>query len=1135
MRRIAYIYEKTIAALLASAIGIAAVSCRTDDIDAPYVDMREGLPSTLTLAVNLNDMGQASRAAINDEYANKINSLWVGIYNVGTGECTFNRTFAVDNGPDDHSTATLSDIDTKSGKSYIVAVANVEDNYGITDNKELQTAAGLPDTRGGELSALLAKADTWEKYKSISLVLTDPSNVDFSGSNNLAMSGSYLADIVDPASWHDAEGNPAPCDIPAGDAKLQGYIHLRRMISYIRFNIAAGPNIEIEPVSWQVRSTPIIAYLQERGKNSADVSTYFGDRENYATNHGASNRSYDFTKDDDGSSFDFYMFENKQTATEYREENGDYVGISTAGYADREREYKNADGSNTGIYKSLSPTNAAARPNADGSGTKNFATYVTFRLKVTYWVGKNIGDAADPENDPDAFTPVPKDTPNAVRREGYADYTVHLGYIEGGNATEKAEDFNCRRNMKYTYNVTVKSLSNIIVEAFSNAEKQPGAEGDVTDVQDVNRMELDAHYAVFNISLSNRERRNLKWMIEAPYDNVTHSYYADDYREGGTQQGHDLDEDQFYTWVRFKPTTAEGLLRRYRDYTDEPEENIWTLEQLARPETYCGVNGNGAAVTDVDSEEQLWYTVFIDEYVYHKDANGNSTYIDDPARGKVEGGWHAYVNQAPRTVWIACNNRKISADRESMYMNSKYMISQNSILTYYSAATNTPNKTALGIERETENFGLNLAWSQTAWNALSDPNADNGRWNVWYYLTNGKINATQSDRGWNEMAETKNVSINGATRTCLIPFSRQAIDSPQLKEPSGTKTAPIFMPADITTALQGADSRRAYNPDPDGPNYEVITACMSRNRDENGNGVIDADEMKWYVPTTGKYARIILGRAVIPQSQRLMNFDETPYYGFKHGGTYNTTSSDNNTRHHFASSDRKVVWAEEGTSSSDWLQGNWDMGAWQIRCVRNLGVNMGRVIDNDPVTPAYEYDKNNSVFSLSYYEDACKRAPQSNHLLSHDVQSATNQPAAQFEVAQDNCSATNTAVQGGALTFTDNVLNRSSYTTDRWKTACDNNYICGGYSQEADGSDRGSWRVPNQKELVMMRREGILTGTDDQDGWLSCTQEHFDAYVNGNGTTLTRRFFVFYPNRGTINDKDVPRYRVRCVRDRMNN
>lgn len=1112
--------------------GITLSTACTSDMSEPSTPYEPGQPAHIRLSWSLPEMNPATRT-LTEEDEPTVNNLWIGIYDYTSGKLKSQQFIEPkDDTPGHHvlQPTDILDVKTVSGQSRIVAVANADTNYGFSDDTSLCPVKG----KIVRLDELLAKADTWQKYLSICVARTDATSVDLI-SRDMVMSGIYYGTMDHPADmdWTAADGGVY---IPAGDTELDGALHLRRIDAKVRFEIVAGAGVEIEMTSWQVINNPIFCNLHEQRFNAGDRTTYFIDnRDDTDSNYSESRLSQIFENSDGGGyEFTFYQYENKRRGLEKTAlADGDWYGVES--YADREREYKNADGSNTGIYKSLSPVNAAARPNADGSGTKNFATYVTFRLKVTYWVGKTIGDAADPENDPDAFTPVPKDTPDAVRREGYADYTVHLGYIEGGNATEKAEDFNCRRNMKYTYNVTVKSLSNIIVEAFGNAEKQPGAEGDVTDVQDVNRMELDAHYAVFNIRLSNRERRNLKWMIEAPYDNVTHSYYADDYREGGTQQGHDLDEDQFYTWVRFKPTTAEGLLRRYRDYTDEPEENIWTLEQLAHPETYRGVNGSGAAVTDVDSEEQLWYTVFIDEYVYHKDANGNSTYIDDPARGKVEGSWHAYVNQAPRTVWIACNNRQISADRESMYMNSKYMISQNSILTYYSAATNTPNKTALGIERETENFGLNLAWSQTAWNALSAPNADNGRWNVWHYLTNGKIDATQSDRGWSEMAETKSVTINGETRTCLIPFSRQAIDSPQLKEPSGTKTAPIFMPAEITTALRGADSRRAYNPDPDGPNYEVITACMSRNRDENGNGVIDADEMKWYVPTTGKYVRIILGRAVIPQSQRLMNFDETPYYGFKHGGTYNTIDSDNNTRHHFASSDRKVMWAEEGTSSSDWLQGDWDMGAWQIRCVRNLGVNMGRVIDNDPVTSAYEYDTNNRVFSLSYYEDACKRAPQSNHLLSHDVQSATNQPAAQFEVARNNCSATNTALQGGALTFTGDVLNKSSYTTDRWKAACDNNYICGGYSQETDGSDRGSWRVPNQKELVMMRREGILTGTDNEDGWLSCTQEHFDAYKNGNGTTLTRRFFVFYPNRGTINDKDVPRYRVRCVRDKMNN
>ena len=71
----------------------------------------------------------------------------------------------------------------------------------------------------------------------------------------------------------------------------------------------------------------------------------------------------------------------------------------------------------------------------------------------------------------------------------------------------------------------------------------------------------------------------------------------------------------------------------------------------------------------------------------------------------------------------------------------------------------------------------------------------------------------------------------------------------------------------------------------------------------------------------------------------------------------------------------------------------------------------------------------------------------------------------------------------------------------------------------------------------MMRREGILSsGIDNEDGWLSCTQEHFDQ--KDNKTTVdnvdvpnTRRFFMFFPNRGTINTQ-AARFRVRCVRDK---
>ena len=1168
MNYLKYIYRKTVLLLLACMVGAMAVSCQDDQLYNSQTDGIEGAPALLSLSVNLNEMKGVSRAAMTDANANKINNLWVGIYNVATGKCTYNKLFSeseLETPATTHVGVKLQ-IETKSGRSYIVAVANVNDNYGITDNEELREAVGFETNHGGSLSALLNESDTWEKYNSISFMLTDPSSIDFSASSNLAMSGSYYesegSSISDPASWYDEEGNPMSVYIPASKEStttLPGNIHLRRMISYVKFNIAAAEHVIVEPVSWQVHNTPIITYLQEREGNAADVSTYFGEREGYSSNHGTSNLSYDFTPVGNltsaigettaiggiatGRSFDFYQFENKQKAVEYEPlAENDYIGVNPDAdsfYADREREWKNdltdSNGEsyqeNTSLYKSLSKTAESPLPGNPGTNTGNFASYVTFRLKVTYWM-------VPAEGDPGGEEPVAEGTSGAVRREGYANYTVHLGYIEGDTEVKRAADFNCRRNMKYTYNVKVNSLNNIIVEAFNNGENQPGAEGDVTDVQNTGRIEVDAHYATFNIQLSYAEREDLRWMIEAPYNDMVYSYYADDYREGGTKEDEagKLSEDQFYKWIRFKPTTDKTVLRCYKDSEDESEENIWTLEQLADPKKYSGIDSNGNLVSyDENDETQLWYTVFIDEYVYHTGIGDVESDGEDGDRGTVEKGWRAYVNQAPRIVWIACNNRHLSADRESLYLNSKYMISQNSILTYYSADNHTPNHTALGVERENETFGLNLAWSQKAWSSLSNPNVDNGRYNVWYYLTDGNINNLDG-HDWNSVAAVQKVMIDGVEKDCYSSFQRGAINTAQLREES--KNAPIFMPASITTGIYTNNNQSNiydYNPFPNrnALQYDVITACMSRNRDENGNGHIDVDEVKWYVPTTGKYARIILGRAVMPQSQRLMNFDEVPTYGFKHEDTYNETSSDYNTRFHYASSDRKVVWAEEGTSTSDWLVSNWGVGAWQIRCVRNLGVNMKRVIDTDPVTPAYTYE--NHIFTLAYYEDACKRAPQSEALPAHDVQSATNQPAAAFEVATADCNSINTTVSGTSLTI--DGSNLIGYSSSVWETACNNNSICGGYSQ--DGDSRG-WRVPNQKELVMMRRQGLLSGTIDQDAWMSCTQEHYDNKNNKTGNTPnTRRFFGFFPNRGTINTNQSgsgpQRYHVRCVRDVMNN
>ena len=45
---------------------------------------------------------------------------------------------------------------------------------------------------------------------------------------------------------------------------------------------------------------------------------------------------------------------------------------------------------------------------------------------------------------------------------------------------------------------------------------------------------------------------------------------------------------------------------------------------------------------------------------------------------------------------------------------------------------------------------------------------------------------------------------------------------------------------------------------------DVYRACMSRNRDENGNGRIDADEVKWYLATVDQYKGLWIGEDLLP-------------------------------------------------------------------------------------------------------------------------------------------------------------------------------------------------------------------------------------------------------------------------------
>lgn len=1053
----------------------------------------EGEKTTVTLKIEMPQMAVRTRSDISDADASKVDNVWVGIYDAKTGKRKTALTMAKNESPGEHNPRLLVErIETTSGMSHIAAVANAGSNFGVMLDE--------PDAKLRTVASLLKEADTWEKFQRVVIAQTQRGNVN-TPIGSLPMSGIYYAEQKnDPEDW--IEANQTPYYIPAGDnITLPGAVHMRRMLSQSRFNIIAGDNITVTPISWQVFNVPDVSYIYEHETNATDdIENAFGEK--YTVPSGlfhqfekAKAKLSDGTEKD-CLTFDFWQMENKHEGLEKTSDgNGDYYGA--AEYADREREWKTPDeGSskqtNTGVYKSLC--------SSPEGGTYNNATYVEIKAKVEYYVTMGADGKTE--------TVVKEGTAGAVQRIGYSTYTVHLGYCEGDKEDEKARDFNCRRNTRYTYNVTIEGLNKIKVEAETDGEPQPGTDGDITDIKDGSIIELDAHYCTFNIELSNKQRQGIKWLLKVPFgkDKETFSYFSEDYKAGGIYEGTDLSGNPFYTWIHFKPTTDAKTIRVYND--GDNNSDLMSLLDLSDITGNPGVDSNGREYTTID-DKPLYYTVFVDEYFYEKDDKGNAVKPDE---------WRKFVNKDPRILWLVIDRLNISSDKESMFITSDYMIKQNSIMTYY----NEKSSTAIGIERENETFGFNLGWSTTANERLknADMSRSNGRYNMWYYITNGNVDVTEASSSnhikWQDIADTNYKRIKGTRRKYIAPAYRAKITNKQYPradespEPDEGVTYPVYEQKKFSSSSRWPSKKDlGFNPVAGGTELnEVITACLNRNRDEDGDGNIDRKEIKWYIPTTSKYSRMVLGRNSI--TPPLMDFSMTLVGG-----------NNEDTRFHYASGDKRILWAEEGTSISEWSVDGWDKGAWQIRCIRNLGTDMSTMLKEDPISPAYTHDPAKRTLTMTNYKTEVLRSATVGHLGWHDLTSPLNSPSYTFEYAKEDCTNANTDTE----LFSD--TNLSDKTLATWLSYTTDNTVCGKYYQNADKSDKGTWRVPNQKELEILRFIGVFgEGTDTSNHWMSCTREHYD--LSGKGD---RRFLQAYQNNLTTNTDGSAYRHVRCVRD----
>lgn len=1067
--------------------------------DEQFVSIKEdesGLPACVNIKIQVPEMTVRTRS-LTDAQENQVNDLWLAIYSE-SGARTYGADQTITKHDGTHVPYTLENIPTKSGRSYIVAVANYKNNRGVSDKISLGDG-----TEAHPLADLLGKADTFEKFKSIAVSLTAPTQIDYSEAQ-LPMSGVFVKGSTNNSHANTSWENLPAVYIPAsnsGVTTLDGYIHLRRLVSKVNFTIRAGADpsdgvagtLTVRPTGWKLVNTPRISYLYEQTGNAADAVKYYLSEQEPNANYNESMLHTEIEKTDNVDypsyyTFSYYQFENKHT------------GILTGDvkYADRDLEYKNGSteengkpyATNTGVYQSL--CRDSTKPNLwSDTNVNNFASYIELSANINYTATINNPNGVGTIN---------------VPRSGEAVFVIHLGAIghnEDSPVVDILNDFNVERNTVYNYTVTIKGVKDIVVEATRDDgyDFRHGAEGVVTDATE-QRLDVDAHYSSFNIQLTDEERQNLAYEIVAPYGDTKYTLTVD--------KGHPLtltDENRrFYNWVRIRPTTGENVLAAYKNsenndpsYTTEP----WYLDDL---KDLTGHPGIGAGPSK-------WYTVFIDEY----------TYDGEP--------WQNYVNKDDRTVLFLIQDYAVSEDKDSKYSVGKYYVRQKSIQTYYNTTMGV-NETALGVEHINESYGKRLqwTWARNASSATSLSNS-NGRWNVWTYLTgrhdnNDDFNTddkwTTAERTWNDIirycnddgAYKKDGSYIQKDPTYPVPLLQYATTFSSYKyDPAGNA-----YDADYDTREQDPENRIINN----GYAYfEIIAACMNRNRDLNGDGQITGDELRWYLPAEGKYERIVLGR----------NSLVTPLFSTSAGeglwcnsaddnipdnnwGYTGAIGSGNENQVQYVSSNGYKFFPEEGASFNRNLGVHWAGGGamrvpWNIRCVRNLaGTTPKDVIpdrNTEPVEKAYKYDNTTRTFDMGRYDSKSIRPKITSFMEVHPITELNNNRIAwKFQVSEN---------------YTSRVIPADSSMEKELNA----NSPCGDYHEPGDGG--ATWRAPNQRELMMMINEGILASGRD---YYSCTKEGFGEETRFAIANRPGDSFI-----GMMQDPVSPGrpFYVRCIRD----
>lgn len=528
-----------------------------------------------------------------------------------------------------------------------------------------------------------------------------------------------------------------------------------------------------------------------------------------------------------------------------------------------------------------------------------------------------------------------KTADDKVILQGDVNYTIHLGDFSTGDF----DAYSVERNHKYTYNVTINGVQQIIVEAKAEDDSQQyqhGAEGYIINTKGADMVyTFDAHYedALIKIDTSNFDKVGHGFILR-----VATPYMTDDAQnkiltwadfentdEATFKQTYDIDWIQFYPIAKTDtdPTTRTAypdednqskLMNVYELYhelyklVDEKDETTSSLADY--------VNDNGA----------LYFMAFINEYFYDVDPlDGGAT------------DWTEFTNAKPRSMYMLQDPKK-STDGNSTYATVLCAFEQKSIQTMFKkeGAVN-----AYGIEWYDETASADL----TTFSGSND-------------YSNGYLNYFGGTRTEGGVSTT-------ATGLMTETDWEECVDETVMRY-----------------GLDGQPNGNIYN---SLANTSGAYACMQRNRDLDGDGTIDDNEKRWYLASSDQYVQMWIGETAIDPKARMSGIvsatTEEEYENYSH---YYTSSNDAH----------RIYWAVEAGSTGKYSD-SWMATYHKARCVRTL--------TSYDAEPANIYAKSGNQITMNHLQEGAYRqsgAMVGEYDIHNELDESRNRIPYSIEVAE---------------------------------------------------------------------------------------------------------------------------------------